>query len=215
MGNIYSAQKELEKSLKEFKKILEFDQQNTHAHYNLGVGYYYLKDFDNAENEWKKAIEFEIEVINREKDISTTSGNKLNYSIIVRRRKNLYLCHLALGNLYFDQQLIDKAVPELETAVEISPKEAAPHFNLAKSYKQINAIEKAIFHLEKYIYLGGEKEQEAKKLLEQLKKGSHPMMMDFNEERNRAGMGISPYFSIYLNTPHEFDKIYKGSILCG
>jgi uncharacterized protein HemY len=80
------------------------------------------------------------------------------------------MAHQALGNLYFKQQQIEKAILRLEMAISINTSATDPHFLLAKAYQKIEAKETAVFHLEKYIFLGGKNEKEAKKLLRQLKR---------------------------------------------
>lgn len=169
MANIYSVLMKYEKSLREYKKILEFDPQNAYAHYNLGVVYFNIKDHQSAENEWLNAIQLEKETQNQEGD-KGIPVKKMEHTVTVRKSSISHLSHLALGNLYMKQQQIEKAIHELEMAILIRPNAADPHFSLAKAYQKLNAKEKAVSHLERYLFLGGKNEKEAKELLQQLKR---------------------------------------------
>jgi len=87
-----------------------------------------------------------------------------------RKRSISHLSHLALGNLYMKQEQIEKAISELEMAISIRPNAADPHPFLAKAYRKICDKGKAVFHLERYLFLGGKDEKEAKELQKQLKR---------------------------------------------
>jgi tetratricopeptide (TPR) repeat protein len=167
MGNIYFSKKEYKKSLREYKTILEINPNDPAAHYNLGFVYYTLKDLSKAEVEWKKSLENSNELIEELKK-SKSNKEKLDHSITVKKLEISYQAYLALGKLYFDQGFKDKAIPELEMAAFIRPNKAEPHYKLALSYLASENIKKAIYHLEKYIYLGGDKSNEAKALLQKL-----------------------------------------------
>jgi tetratricopeptide (TPR) repeat protein len=167
MGNIYFSKKEYKKSLREYKTILEINPNDPAAHYNLGFVYYTLKDLSKAEAEWKKSLENSNELIEELKK-SKSNKEKLDHSITVKKLEISYQAYLALGKLYFDQGFKDKAIPELEMAAFIRPNKAEPHYKLALSYLASENIKKAIYHLEKYIYLGGDKSNEAKALLQKL-----------------------------------------------
>lgn len=170
MGNIYSLKMDYDKSLQEYKKILEIDTENLHALYNIGITYYNLRDFRSAEKEWKKALEAE-KMIHSKVKTEENSQKKLEHSVTVRKMSVFFLVHCALGRLYFKQRQFNQAVTELETAIRIKKNAVEPHLLLAKAYQKMGTREKAVFHLEKYLFLGGRKEEEAKLLLKELNKG--------------------------------------------
>ncbi len=170
MGNLYSLKMDYDKSLQEYKKILEIDKENLHALYNIGITYYNLKDFSSAEKEWKKVLESE-KIIQNQVKTAENSQKKLEYSVTVRKMPVFFLVHCALGRLYFNQGQFNQAVTELETAIMIKNNAAEPHLLLAKVYQKMGTREKAVFHLEKYLFLGGQKKEKAKLLLKELNKG--------------------------------------------
>jgi len=169
MGNIYFHQREHEMSLEEFKRILEIDEGNANAHYNLGSVYHELNDWANAEQQWKKAIECEKKKVKIEREQDFTE-KELEYSVTVRKRPVSFLSHQSLGKLYIHLGLLGKAVVEFESAIDLRPGEAEPYLDLGKAYYKKGEREKSVFYLDKYLYLGGEKEKEAKKLLDELRK---------------------------------------------
>jgi len=170
MGNLYSLKTDYDKSLQEYKKILEIDKENLHALFNIGITYYNLRDFNSAEKEWKKALESEKMILNQVKT-EENSQKKLEYSVTVRKMPVFFLVHCALGRLYFNQRRFNQAVTELEAAIRTKKKAVDPHLLLAKVYQKMGTREKAVFHLEKYLFLGGQKKEEAKLLLKELNKG--------------------------------------------
>ena len=171
MGNIYFHQYAYKNALDEFKRMLEIGEQKAHAHYNLGLVYYMLNDWINAEMHWKESIECEKEKLKTQAE-SPFVEKDLQYSLVVRKISPSYLSHKSLGNLYYRQGKIDKAILELEKAIELRPHEAEPYLELGEIYLKREEREKAVFYLEKYLYLGGKKKDEAEKLLDQLKRKS-------------------------------------------
>ena len=53
------------------------------------------------------------------------------------------LVHLDLGIIYADQGLNEKAQAELAKAIELDPKDVAPHWRLAKLYQAMGKKEEA------------------------------------------------------------------------
>lgn len=172
MGNVYFRQNTYKNALNEFKRMLEIGEREAHAHYNLGLIYYVLKDWTNAEWHWKKAIECDRKKI-KTKDEGPFVEKELKYSLVVRKKSPSLLSHKALGDLYSQQSKIDKAISEFEKAIELRPQEAESYLYLAKIYHKKKETKKAISYLKKYLYLGGEKE--AQELLDQLKSKDHQL----------------------------------------
>ena len=166
MGNIYYKKEEFNKALDEFKMMLEIDSRYPAAHYNLGCVYFSLNNFKNAEKEWWEAIECEKERLrilkNRE------AGSILKIFLKVRKRPISFLAYSVLGKLYSCRKLIDKAIKVYEKAIKLEPGYPEPYFELGKIYLNKKDYNRALFYLEKYIYLGG-KDNEAKKIVNELK----------------------------------------------
>ena len=173
LGNIYFKKGDFDRSVLAYKKVIEIDPEDAMGHYNLGCTYLALKDWENAEMEWKSAIEYEKEFKEREKR-REVSDDELKFSLVVVKRPVSFWAHKSLGRLYLDQNLTDKALEEFLRAVELEPDDPEPYYEIGRIYEaksEFNEkyVRKAIFYYERYLYLGGEKEEEVKKLLKSLK----------------------------------------------
>lgn len=172
MGNIYFQQGDYGRALKEFKRMLEIDERNANAYYNLGSVYYALEDLLEAEKHWKEAIEIEKKKV-KTRRYTRAIEKRLKHYLTIRKKTISFLAHHSLGKLYFEQDLIEKAIGEFERAIKIEPNEADPYLDLAKAYHKKKEIKKTTFYLEKYLYLGGKKEEEVRKLLNAVKRTSN------------------------------------------
>jgi len=173
LGNIYFKKGEINKSVIAFKKSIEIQQKDAMGHYNLGCSYLHLNDWDNAEKEWKKAIKYEKEskkIKGREK----ISKDQLEVSLIVVKRPVSFRARKSLGRLYISKNLPEKALKEFKKAIKLEPDDPEPYYELGNIYNKKSEqdekyVREAVFYYEKYLYLGGEKEEEVKELLKSLK----------------------------------------------
>jgi tetratricopeptide (TPR) repeat protein len=70
--------------------------------------------------------------------------------------------------------LPEKALKEFKKAIKLEPDDPEPYYELGNIYNKKSEhnekyVRKAVFYYEKYLYLGGEKEEEVKVLLKPLK----------------------------------------------
>ena len=173
LGNMYFKKGEINKSVIAFKKVIEIQQKDAQGHYNLGCSYLHLNDWDNAEKEWKKAIKYEKEskkIKGREK----ISKDQLEVSLIVVKRPVSFRARKSLGQLYVAKNLPEKALKEFKKAIKLEPDDPEPYYELGNIYNKKSEqnekyVRKAVFYYERYLYLGGEKEEEVKELLKPLK----------------------------------------------
>lgn len=173
LGNVYFKKGNFNRSILAFKKDVEIDHEDAWGHYNLGCAYSALNEQENAEKEWKKAIKYERE-LKEKKDRREISEDELEISLIVLKRPISFRAHKSLGWLYLDKKLVDKALKEFEKALKLEPDDPEPYYDIGKIYEaksEFNEkyVRKAIYYYERYLYLGGEKEEEVKKLLKSLK----------------------------------------------
>jgi len=169
MGNIFYVQRKFDKALLEFKDMLEIDKRNATGHYNLGITYYALGDRQNAEQEWRKAIEYEQATARSEKE-RAASKSELDVSVVVRKKSISFMSHMALSQLYLDQNLIEKAAEECEKAIILKPNNPQPYLTMAKISITKEEIEIAASYLNRYLYLGGKKDKDVYSLLELIEK---------------------------------------------
>ncbi len=169
MGDIFYHQKKYDKALLEFKDALEIDKRNATGYYNLGIAYYALGDRQNAEQKWRKAIEYE-QVTAKSKKEKAISKNELEIMVVVRKKSVSFMSHMALSQLYLDQNMIEKAAEECERAISLKPSNPRPYLTLAKISITKEEIEKAASYLDKYLNLGGKKNKDVYALLNLIKK---------------------------------------------
>ena len=70
-------------------------------------------------------------------------------------RSVAFLAHKSLGELYLKQNRIDRAVTDLERAIELKPEVADTYLTLATAYYECKDKEKALLALGEYLYRGG------------------------------------------------------------
>ena len=169
LGNIYHRKEEYEKAVLAFKKVIKLRKKDAMGHYNLGCAYRALHDQEKAEEEWKKAIAYEKEVKER-KEQDRVSQDVSSMILIVEVRSISFRAYKALGELYLEQNLKDMALDAFKAAIELNPNDPESHFEVGKLYQAKKDINKAIFHYEKYLYLGGKEEEKVNELLNSLKK---------------------------------------------
>jgi tetratricopeptide (TPR) repeat protein len=174
LGTIYLEKKEFNKSILAFKKTIEIYPKDARGHFNLGCAYWEIGKWEKAEEEWRKAIKYEKK-LKEMKERGSTSEDQLDVSLIVLETYDSFKAHKYLGRLYIEKNLPDKALKEFEKAIDLEPNDPEPYYNMGKIYHKKSEqhekfIDKSIFYFEKYLYLGGKKEEEVKKILKALKK---------------------------------------------
>lgn len=173
LGTLYFKRKEYDKSILAFKKVIEIFPGDAMGHYNLSCTYWEIGDKKNAEKEWKAAIRYEEE-LKRMKKRGEISEDQLEVSLIVLPRPVSFRSHKFLGRLYLEQNSPNKALKEFEKALKLEPDDPEPYYEIGKIYhakSEFNEkyVRKAISYYEKYLFLGGGKEEKVKELLKSLK----------------------------------------------
>lgn len=169
MGNILYYQKNYIGALNAYKKAIEIEPSFAIAHYNLGSTFDMLGDKENAEKHWILAIEYEnIKGKGKESEERVKEG-KMEIFIYVEERRAAFLARKSLGFLYRDKGLKERAIEELESALELIPTDPEIHYELGLIYMGLKNKEKAIFHFENAIKNGTSKEREALVFLKELK----------------------------------------------
>ncbi len=126
-----------------FRELMEKYPSEPGVHYARGI---YLMDYDQvaALAEFRKEIEIDptnwsallfgamLELKQGNPDTSIRLIGRAGEILPERHR---WICHAQLGNALLTLGQIDKAVPELETAVKLQPGNSQLHFYLQRAYR--------------------------------------------------------------------------------
>jgi tetratricopeptide (TPR) repeat protein len=179
LGNVYFKAGVLEGSLAAYGEALRIDPEDAMAHYNVACVDMALNDFPRAEESFRRAIQYESQD-EPEKKVDKASQDPLSVSVVVRARPISFESHKALGRIYLRQGQRDKALAEFESAIGLEPADQECYFEAGKILLEQKNTARAVAYLEKYIYLGGKKADEAQEML----KGIKPKPVKPQEEKN-------------------------------
>jgi tetratricopeptide (TPR) repeat protein len=124
-----------EEGVHAFKECLKLDPGNIKAEDNLGLCYEGLSKTDDAIAAYRQAIAWQEQSSHAE----PFAGPKLD-----------------LGSLLLDQNQPQQALPYLQQAAEISPRESRIHEKLGKTYTDLNQLAEAQQEFEKAVALSPE-----------------------------------------------------------
>lgn len=167
VGNVYFKLEEYDLALRAYKRVIAIDKTDAMGYYNLGCTYAAIGDDAKAEENWKRAIHFEV--IKGREGTDEISKDELRASLIVVGRRVVFNSRMSLGFMYRNQKKWDKALEQFQMALELDADRAELHYELGKVYLEKNDNEKAKKHFEEYLYLGGEKEKDVQELLDKIK----------------------------------------------
>ena len=107
----------------EFKRAIELDPNDAHAHHAYAGYLSALRRFDEAHSEMQRAVELDPLAV---------------------------LANSNLGSIYWSSHDFDRAIQQLNRALEIDPNFPDAHFNLGLVYESLGKYEQALTEFEKY-----------------------------------------------------------------
>lgn len=127
LGRLYMRTEKWDRAIENFKEDLSRPgTPEPHRVYNwLALSYYNQRQFDDAEREWKKALE-----------LKDNAAIRLN---------------LALA--YKDQERFDQALQSLQKAVVLNPKFPQAHYEISQLFILNKQMDQAVVHFKKVIRL--------------------------------------------------------------
>lgn len=158
VASIFFELEDFEESVKFYEKVIELDPKDAMSHFNLGCVCFSIKDYEKAEEHWRKAIKNE-QKIKKAKEKDKPSQGELSLDITVKVWPISFESHKSLGHLYLRKNLREKALDEFIKAIELEPEDPGPYFEVGKIYFELKDQKKATFYFDKYIYLGGNEEK--------------------------------------------------------
>ncbi|MCK5914533.1 MAG: tetratricopeptide repeat protein, partial [Deltaproteobacteria bacterium] len=130
-------QKQLDKSLAEFQKSLEYSADFADSRMNLGALYLYRGELEMAEVAFKKAIAIDRDLYAAYRNLAVlySQQKKLDLAENILRQAlaiddNLYDIHYSLGLLLSEMRKYEDAVTHLKKAAAGLPEQSRIHYNL-------------------------------------------------------------------------------------
>jgi tetratricopeptide (TPR) repeat protein len=156
LGNIYFRNGNINEAIRAFKKVLDINDHDAMGHYNLGCAFHSINQFKKAEQEWKKAIRDDKNAQTLQNRANISNDN-LDVKLVVTKLWISYRSHMSLGKLYFQKNLLDKALKEFKKVIEIEPGYPEVYLFLGRIHQNKNNDLEAKFYFEKFLALGGDK----------------------------------------------------------
>ena len=125
-GYRYFDQGKHEEAIAAFKKVIEIDPQNAHAHFILGETYRLKGKAEEALAAFQQAIQIGVDP-----NVTPEWTNQCQ------------------GMIYLTQGKLDDAVTEFQQVIKFNPEDAESYYDLAHVYSRKNEPNKAIEYLQK------------------------------------------------------------------
>jgi len=187
MGIVYRAQGDYRSAVSEYKKALSFSPDYVEACFNLALAYQSMGMGDEALKYYQEAIVLKPDFCQALNNMGGIYARKGNYEKAIKLFKKVVeidpdhiLAHNNLGNVYRGRGRHMEAIKEYKKAANLDSSYSDPHFNLAQMYlKDLNEIEKALYHYKKSIAIDPEHPRVAalKRKVESLEKMLHPPLV--------------------------------------
>ena len=147
------------KAIRHLRKAVQEQPEFFEAHYNLGVHYQALEQWENATRAYLKAIELRQNTARPNFNLGVIYHNqgKIDQAIERYRQALKYdpsfaEAHQALGEARFQQGRPYAAEQHLETATRLAPARAAPSFGLLVKIQLLNKDpDQAQFYLDQFL----------------------------------------------------------------
>jgi tetratricopeptide (TPR) repeat protein len=124
LASAYQQTQKVELAVAEYQKVLNTDSQNGAAYNALGYIFLRQKDYDAAEQNFKKYI-------------AVAPADPNSYD--------------SLGDYYAERGRMDEAMPQYQKALETDSTFSVSRFKLAEAYEKKQMPEKAVYHYQKLI----------------------------------------------------------------
>ena len=145
-------------AVKSFEKAIELKTDYAAAHYNLGVAFRSLSQYDNAMKCFKEAISINPAYPDAHNNLGLIllqNGELIeateHFEWAVAYKPNFSEAHNNLGATLQERRKFDESINSYEKAVEINPNYAQAHHNLGISFQMLGDNKKSIYHYDKAI----------------------------------------------------------------
>ncbi|MCT4642103.1 MAG: tetratricopeptide repeat protein [Bacteriovoracaceae bacterium] len=140
-------------ALKNLRLSVKYDPQNSEAHNNLGMAYYYRKSNSMAETHFKKAILLDKNFVDPKQNLATLymETNRYNDALTIYNQilKNLeyegqYKTYFNIGTLFLRQKKLSLALKNYKKSIEVNSSFCPSHFKIGMIYKKAKKDHKAL-----------------------------------------------------------------------
>lgn len=111
IGGFCLANKQYKKGVEVFTKLIEYNENLTAKYHNRGYSYFQIKDYNNAEKDYLKALE------------------------LPKAEVDMLYDNLSL--LYFDQENFTKSLEYASKRIELNPKNQVPYLDRGLNYRKL------------------------------------------------------------------------------
>jgi Tfp pilus assembly protein PilF len=160
LGVKLSNQREFQKAIQAYQKVIELDSTYVEAYNNLGIVYQEMGDFDRAFGAYQKSIEINPQYEKGYNNLGIILYLKGHHEEAIEAfqkaltiNSNNIESHINLGVLFKKQGQLNKAIESYQKALEINPLHKEIHYNIALLFEQLENVELAIGHYKQFIKL--------------------------------------------------------------
>lgn len=154
LGEIYSIQKDLEKTENIFNSALENDLENEVLHFEWGKAYIRLFEFDKAQEQFELALQKDCEYTNAKIGLALMKAYNSDFSLVTELKEkhgdNVYIQE-AIGLEHLASGKNEDAIEMFKKAIRTDQKQTFNYLHLAKTYQNLNNKDKIRENYEKFI----------------------------------------------------------------
>ena len=169
---LYQARK-FDEAVVRLKRAVESDPADVAARYHLGLALVELKQYTEAESQFKQAGELRAEIGPRKDQILAGfaqaymgQGRLDEAERTIREaleaRDDSTEAHLALGKLYLHRKKYAEAAKALDKAIELNPKDPYAHYYAGIAYSNIGRQDRMVNEFQMFLKLAPDAPEAAK-----------------------------------------------------
>ena len=159
-GQRYYEEGKYREAIIQFRNATQVDGRFTEAHYQLAQAYGKVQDWQHAYFELSRTLELDPENYKARLDLANllSAGGEVkaaqeHVDLLLQKRPNDPLSHLAAGNLLGRQQRFSEAIVEIRKAIALAPDSGDAYLNLALAQTAANLPDQAEPNYKKAIEL--------------------------------------------------------------
>lgn len=155
-----------------YQNIIKYSPDSFQGHNNLGLEYEYLGRFNQAEEEYKRALEIKPDLIEGRSNLANLyfklklyNQAKAEYESLEKSRLGAKAGEVRnnLGNIYEVTGDLEGAIAKYNQALSLDPSLKWTRFNLARIYFAKGDLDLAVFHISESLSESGANDQAVKR----------------------------------------------------